>query len=389
MRVYTVTEFRQEMNQLFGQVTVAIQGEVTEFRVSQNRFVWFTLADEETRVQCFMMSFALRVKIEDGMEIRVVGSPTMFKKGQLVFQPRQIELVGDGALRKAFEHLRAQLEREGLFDPQRKRPLPRFSRRIGLVTSRDAAAYTDVLRILRNRWPLVQVVHAQVTVQGPQAGASIVGALQQLNEECPDLDALILTRGGGSLEDLQAFNSEEVVRAVFASRIPVVCGVGHERDISLADLVADVRASTPSNAAELVGPDRRDVRTELDHMMGRCVLHLDATVQRRSMRLTEAVAVLEGGVRRQHFRFVDLRHRLAIALRSHTERVVSLSDQVQRTTQLLASFHPQHVLNRGYSLTRDASGCVLREAGQVKTGEVLTTTLRRGTVTSTVRPNAD
>lgn len=385
MRVYTVTEFRQEMNQLFGQVTVAIQGEVSEFRVSQNRFVWFTLADEETRVQCFMMAFNLRVSLEDGMEIRVVGSPTMFKKGQFVFQPRQIELVGDGALRKQFELLKARLEKEGLFDASRKRSVPRFPHRIGLVTSADAAAYTDVLRILRNRWPLVQVLHAPVTVQGPQAAPSIVGALQQMNDDYSELDALILTRGGGSLEDLQAFNSEEVARAVFASRIPVVCGVGHERDISLADLVADVRGSTPSNAAELLVPDRRDVRSQLDQMIGRCVLHLEAAAQRRRMRLTDAVAVLESGVAAQHLRFVDLRHRFSAAFMRHTERVAACYDRLQRTTQLLQSFHPHHVLNRGYSITRDASGCVLREAQRVPVGAVLTTTLRRGTVKSTVR----
>lgn len=384
MKVYSVTEYREELNELLGQVTVAIVGEVTDFNISQNRFVWFSLTDEQTVVKCFMMAFQLRVPVEDGMQVQVVGSPTMFKKGQVVFQPRTIELVGDGTLRQAYELLKKRLEKEGLFDETRKRPLPRFPQHVGLVTSEGAAAYTDVLRILNNRWCGVEIVHVPVRVQGAAAVSSVVAGLSQLNEDHRNLDCIILTRGGGSLEDLQAFNSEEVARAIFASGIPVVSGVGHERDVTLSDLVADVRASTPSNAAEMVVPDKRDVLAELAAMTSRMQYRLHNGVNEQQQRITTAVSALDVRAREHVNRFRSLEqqlrfsfHELATSLRSRRERV-------DHALAMLRSLHPNRLLRRGYTMTTAADGTLLRSAAHLESGQIITTRFTDGERESTV-----
>lgn len=384
MKVYTVSEFREEMNQLLGNVTVAIQGEVCDFHIAQNRFAWFSLKDDTTVISCFALTFQLQMVLEDGMEIRAIGSPTLFKKGQFVFRPRQIELVGDGSLRKAFELLKAKLTKEGLFEEYRKRSIPRFPTRIGLITSSDAAAYTDVLRILKNRWSGLQIVHAHVNVQGIQAVPSIVEALQQMNHDCPDLDCLILTRGGGSLEDLQAFNTEEVVRAIFASRIPVVCAVGHERDVTLADLVADIRASTPSNAAERVVPDMRDVRNELIAMQNRMEYVLRNRVQQRQFAIRRTIDVLDHHARRQIHAFTQLEQRLRVGLERFSAATVLAKTTLTHMNQLLDSFNPLHVLKRGYTMTLRSDGTVVRSAAKLRPGDTMRTRFVDGDVESTV-----
>jgi exodeoxyribonuclease VII large subunit len=383
MKVYSVTEFREEINELLGQVTVAIQGEVCDFHIAQNRFVWFSLKDDHTVVPCFAMTFQLQVPLENGMEIRAVGSPTIFKKGQFVFKPRQIELVGQGSLQKAFELLKSKLSKEVLFDQDRKRTLPRFPRRIGLITSEDAAAYTDVLRILKNRWSGLEIIHANVNVQGVQAVPSIVEALQNMNRFEPDLDAVILTRGGGSLEDLQAFNTEEVVRAIFASRIPVVCAVGHERDVTLADLVADVRASTPSNAAEMIVPDKRDVADAISALVRQSEHLFRRVIQRDSDWVAGAVQILDQRARANNNAFERLEQRLQFALQKHESAVTLSRTRLDHLMQILHSVNPLHVLRRGYTMTLDRHGVIVRSAKRIRPGEELVTRFADGDIHST------
>lgn len=385
MKVYSVTQLREELNELMGQVTVAVQGEVSEFHISQNRFVWFSLVDEQTTVKCFMLTFQLKTDLEDGMEIRAVGSPTLFRKGQFVFRPRQIELVGEGSLRKEYELLKKQLEKEGLFDEARKRNLPRFPQRIGIVTSRDAAAYTDVLRILNNRWAGLDIRHVHVNVQGAQAESSIAGALAQLNEEEPDLDAIILTRGGGSLEDLHAFNSEAVVRAVFGSRIPVVAGVGHERDTTLTDLAADVRASTPSNAAERVVPEKKDVLSELGHMLQQAESAVARRVQERAHGVDQAVRVLEDRARSFVSRADSLQQRLLSAGNNLQNTVRFYQDRVGQMEQLMGSLNPTAILDRGYAIARDSNGKTVSSKNGVRNGDDLQIQVSDGIIGTTVK----
>src|SRR3989338_31502 len=260
-KVYTVSEFVSYIRDFLRENVgfVLIQGEASGLHITQDRFVWFELKDKDTSVSCFMMKWELKVPLEDGMEIKVLGLPQLFQKsGRFHIRVEELELVGAGALQKAFEALKKKLEKEGLFAEARKRALPRFPEAIGLITSPDAAAYTDVLRILKNRWAGLTIKFYPVAVQGIGSVKEIVRAFDYFNYS-KNVEVIILTRGGGSLEDLQSFNSEDVARAIFSSAIPVVCGVGHERDESLSDYVADLRASTPSNAAELVVPDKREI----------------------------------------------------------------------------------------------------------------------------------
>src|SRR3989344_3282465 len=220
-RVFTVSEFIDHINALVATDVHAVEGEISGFNLSQGRWVFFDLKDEkvESKVGCFMMAFKLKTPLEDGMKVRVIGTPKVHEKsGQFRITVEQVELVGEGALKRAFELLKKKLAGEGLFADERKRPIPRFPERIGVIASRESAAFGD---------------------------------FKYFQTAKPRPDVLVLMRGAGSLEDLQAFNSEEVAYAIFGSKIPVVVGVGHERDESIADYVADLRASTPSNAAEL------------------------------------------------------------------------------------------------------------------------------------------
>ena len=383
MKIYSVTEFRAEINQLLGQVTVVIQGEVSDFNISQNRFVWFSLVDEDTVVKCFMMAFHLHLSIVDGMEIRVVGEPTMFKKGQFVFRPRTVELVGEGNMKQAYDLLKKKLDKEGLFNEERKRPLPRFPHKIGLITSRDAAAYTDVLRVLNNRWSGMKIQHLHVNVQGVHAVQSIVDALDHFNAE-KDLDCIILTRGGGSLEDLHAFNSEEVVRAIFASRIPIVSGVGHERDITLSDLVADLRASTPSNAAEIVVPDRSDVLSEIQFMIERMENGIRRELGEKNDQVQDAVRLLDEQARRQVTLVNNLRQRLELLFESFVSDIKISQQKLESYLLLLHSYNPELILQRGYSMTMDTKGNIVSSVKQLKVGEQMITRFADGMVESTV-----
>lgn len=384
MKIYSVSDLHTELNQLFDQLPVVVEGEVQGCSISQNRFVWFDLKDETHVVSCFSLVFRTQVALEDGMQVRVTAKPKLFKKGKFVLDVVRVELVGEGSLKRAFELTKLKLEKGGLFAQERKRPLPLLPERIGLITSLDAAAYTDVVRILKNRWTGFHVMVYPVQVQGAGAVNAIVNALQAINHDHPELDCLILTRGGGSLEDLQAFNTEEVCRAVFASTIPVVCGVGHERDISLADLVADVRASTPSNAAELTVPDKRDVQYQVSTLAGQLLASMETAVRTQQETADHAVRVIEDAAQHQVDRYTDLDRRLRLVLRSMEERFTGCCESLESYMKLLRAYHPDRILERGYALVR-VNGKVLNSVKKIKSGQPLDTQLADGTIRSTVQ----
>ncbi len=359
-KIFTVSEFTHAVSDYLeqGLGVIAIQGEVVDFRVAKDKLVYFTLKDATAQVLCFMMVWDLHQPLEDGMEVKVTGTPKLFTtRGQFHVRVMEVELVGAGALQRAFQILKTKLEKEGLFAPERKRALPRFPKTIGLVTSEEAAAYTDVLRILNNRWQGLDIILHHVPVQGVGAISEIVGAINMFSVSKPDV--IIVTRGGGSLEDLQAFNSEEVARAIFASSIPVVVGVGHERDVTLADLVADVRAATPSNAAELVVPDRRDILYQVDAMVDTMENAITGSIRERSNTL---VSALTQGVGQWIERF---------------------RSRLEHATQLLHVLSPKAVLARGYSITT-INGKVVRTIKNVSRGARTRTTLVDGEFESIV-----
>lgn len=252
------TEFVAYVNQTleYAYSSVTMVGEVSEFKVNQGKWVFFNIKDEETSVPCFMTLWGLSQPLEDGMKVVVRGVPKITKWGKFSFTVSKVAPIGEGSLKKAFEILKKKLAGEGLFDPARKRSLPEDLPKIGVISSIQAAGYADFIKIINARWGGMKVLTAHTQVQGLDAPEQIIRALKYFNEKT-DVSAIVIIRGGGSKDDLSCFNDEALVRAVAASKIPVVCGIGHEVDESLCDLVCDVRASTPSNAAELLTRDRK------------------------------------------------------------------------------------------------------------------------------------
>ncbi|MFH1047966.1 MAG: exodeoxyribonuclease VII large subunit [Patescibacteria group bacterium] len=410
MNKYSVTEFVNYLNEAFSAAVfpdgVSIEGEVAEYRVSQGKWVWFLLKDQDSVLSCFATTWKMRLPLEDGMQVRIYGVPKIHNRsGKFSIVVDRAEPVGEGALKRAYELLKSRLEQEGLFSPERKRFLPRFPNRIGLIASRESAAYSDFLRILNNRWGGLEINSVHVQVQGRDAVESIVQAFEYFNVH-PDLaDVLVLTRGGGSLEDLQAFNSEEVARAVFGSAVPVIVGVGHERDESLADYAADVRASTPSNAAEIIVPDRQDFLNELSSGVSRLSSAMEESVQSRVRRVDQVAQHIEN---RTSAALATFRHRLrdfsdafgrfsanvnqlhnqhrlltAGLLEESNQWRLNLERNLATKERLLATLDPKSVLRRGYAIVR-SGGRSVTAAAELSVGEQVDLELRHGTAIANI-----
>jgi exodeoxyribonuclease VII large subunit len=406
-QIISVTEFISIINETlaFAYPQVTVEGEVSSFKVNQGKFVFFDLKDENNVLSCFMMVHQLKMPLEDGMKVRVTGSAKITKFSKFSLTVRSVELAGEGALKRAMELLRRKLEGEGLFDPTRKRTLPRFPTRIGLVTSSTSAAYSDFIKILNARWSGVDIQLADVTVQGPTAPDQIVNALEYFNQLSPPVDVVVLIRGGGSLEDLAAFSTEPVARAVAASRTPIIVGVGHEIDTSLADYAADVRAATPTDAARLVVPDRVEIAGIVGHLEQRTEtgisVTLDAhrlTVDRHITRIerylrlpAERIAALQSRLWRtferlaavpasRRERTTALKHRLTLA---QTGALVSRKQQLVGLHRVLRGFDPQATLGRGYAIVRTGSG-ILRDPAAAHPGEGLVIQLAKGKLSAEV-----
>jgi exodeoxyribonuclease VII large subunit len=378
---------------------VVVEGEVSDYRVAQGKWVSFDLKDEtqEAVLKCFMTTWQLKTAIEDGMRVQVKGSPKVYERfGTFKLNVDSLELVGEGALRRSYELLKKKLEAEGLFDVSRKRELPRFPQRIGLITSRDAAAYGDFLRILNNRWGGVRIEFAHVHVQGREAIGDIIEAFDYFNHATPAVaeamagrkaakngegpDVLVLTRGGGGLEDLHAFNDEQVARAIYASKIPVVVAVGHERDESLADFVADVRASTPSNAAERVVPSRSDVSYEIDSLTSHLEGCLNDSLQERSFLLERATNLIGFILERQKQHLSQLTQGLSFRTSTWLPRV---REGLEGFERILRQVDPKRVLSRGYSLVT-VDGRVVRDASTLEVGADITVQFAAGSADARV-----
>lgn len=385
MHVFQVSEFIAYFNDavrsFMNEQQMAIEGEIAEFKVSQGKFAWFKLKDAEGVVDCFAMTFVLKQPVEEGMKVRVSGYPKIYQRsGKFSINVTRLELIGEGALKRAFELLKKKLAAEGLFAPERKRPLPRYPERIGLITSGEAAAYTDFVRILNNRWGGMDVQLADVAVQGKDAVAEIVGAFRWFNAHAGEFDVLVLTRGGGAMEDLAAFNDEAVARAIFSSRIPVVVGVGHERDETIADYVADVRASTPSNAAERLVPDRREALYALAVQPRMMANALERGIGAGTRRLAQSVDRMETAVRREARVVGDAMHAFALAGARFEDAVHRRSQRVAALERLLASLDPTAVLKRGYAIVYGPKGKLVRDPAAVDAGARLRIQLASGTL---------
>ena len=253
-------------------------GEVASFKVNQGKWVFFDIKDASGSVGCFMSLFQLRVPIEDGMKVVIRATPKLTAWGKFSVTVQSIRPSGEGSLKKSFELLKAKLDKEGLFSPDRKRQLPEIPEHVAVISSTSAAGYADFMKILDDRWGGLKVDVAHVQVQGESAPEQMIRAITYFNQ-CEILpEVLVIIRGGGSADDLSAFNDEPLVRAIAASRIPTLVGVGHEVDVSLADMVADVRAATPSNAAQLLVPDRHEFSGMLRQLVRRALVRIEGII---------------------------------------------------------------------------------------------------------------
>jgi len=388
---------------------VAVRGEISGFSRASSGHCYFTLKDDQGQIRCAMfrrVASQLRFPLKDGDQVEVSGQLGVYEaRGDLQLVVDAVRPVGQGALLEAFMRLKARLEGEGLFDPVRKRPLSAMPRGVGIVTSPQAAALHDVLAALRRRAPHVNVLISPALVQGNAAPASLCDALERLYRR-DDLDVILLVRGGGSMEDLWAFNDEQLGRQIARSPVPLICGVGHETDFTIADFCADVRAPTPTAAAELCAPQRDDLLDRLEGMQWRMqqrLMHwLDAQSQRvdglqhRLGRPTERV-------QRESLRLHHLGGQLAQALRQpwpmQRQRLQWLEQALQRAgrhvsqqqTQRLAQLgaqldllDPRRVLQRGYALLQDEAGHAVTRTDAVTVGQQLHATLMDGEVVVTV-----
>ncbi len=436
-QVLTVSELTARIRDLLAKnfTDIFVQGEISNCREAQSGHIYFTLKDDRAQVRCVFFKQqqrGIKFRPEDGLQVTVRGSISVYEqRGEYQIYVEKIEPIGLGALQLAFEQLKKRLETEGLFDPARKKPLPLLPSRIGLITSPRGAAVRDVVRILTRRYPNVYLTLYPVRVQGDGAPEEIVKALKFFNAK-KMVDVLILARGGGSLEDLWAFNEEAVARAIAASGIPVISGIGHETDFTIADFVADVRASTPSAAAELVVQTRREFDKHIADLRGALAEQMRYRILVLSRRVHELSA--RPGFRRpldllrqQRQRADEMTSRLALGLRARLEqsrkrftaahlRIVSFDFRVKiaafrlrvekraadlgvRAERLLRTKRerlarlalqleergPLKVLERGYAIATDANGVVLRDSAQVGLGDSVGLQLHRGRLLAEVK----
>ena len=347
---------------------VWVEGEVSNLRRPGSGHWYFSLADARAQLRCVMFASRnrfVRTRIDDGMRVLVRCRLSLYEgRGEFQGIVDHIEPAGEGALRAAFDRLRGQLEREGLFAAERKRPLPAFPRHVGVVSSLSGAALQDVLAVLRRRFPCVAVTCFPVAVQGPEAVSQIVAALDQAQRAAEPPDLLLVTRGGGSLEDLAAFNAETVARRIAACGIPVVSAVGHEVDVTIADLVADRRAATPSAAAELIAPERADLLRRLGGFETRLSARMLERVGLERVRLRAASARVVDPVRaleQQMQRADDLRERLGRAI---AERVAGPRERVAATRRLLYRASPALAIDAARERTRRGLDALAAGAGR-------------------------
>ena len=365
-----------------------ISGEISNFRPAASGHWYFTLKDEAAQVDCVMFrgrAATLDWEPAEGMRVEARAAVTLYEpRGRFQLNVETMRRAGLGPLYERFLKLKEKLEKEGLFDPRAKRPIPEHPKTIGILTSLQAAALRDVLTTLRRRNPSIPVIVYPVPVQGEGAAAKIAQMLGIANKRT-ECDVLLLVRGGGSIEDLWQFNEEVVARAIRASSIPVVVGVGHETDVTIADFAADQRAPTPTAAAEMVSPSREELLARVAELAQRASREASRRIE-TAMQMVDALARRLVHPRERLRTSGQLLEQLAARLSSAAaRRLENFAAQIERLKAGLTSLNPTAVLERGYSLTRNAQGEVVSDAARVSAGDALTTTLARGWIESEVR----
>lgn len=390
MNVHSVSSLNAYIKGLFARETVLqhilVRGEVSNFKRYMSGHCYFTLKDAKSALKCVMFrSYASRLRFqpENGMQIVAEGRIAVYERdGVYQLYAENLQPEGAGSLAIAFEQLKQKLSAEGLFDAAHKKPLPKFPKKIGIVTSLSGAVLRDIYHVSKRRWPSVELVLYPVTVQGGESAAEIAAGIRFFNEKYP-VDVLIVGRGGGSMEDLWSFNEEAVVRAIYDSVIPVISAVGHETDFTLADFAADRRAATPSQAAEFAVPDRQELRRYVESLRARLGTLARREVQTRRLRvegllqstaLSKPQLLLAGRKQR-------LDRAQARLLELCQKSLVTKKQALTTAMEKLEILSPVHVLRRGYSIV-EKQGRPITSVRQVTAGDALTLVMKDGRITA-------
>lgn len=354
--IYSVSDFIATSNDIFEKSfpSVLIEGEISSFKVNQNKFVFFDLKDEESVLGCFMTVWQLRFPLEDGMKVIAQVKPKLTNWGKFSLTVEKITPKGEGSLKKSLEILKEKLTREGLFDENRKRRIPQDLQKVAVISSTQAAGYADFIKIINERWGGLKIIVAHTQVQGMVASDQIIRAIDFLNSQSELPDVIAIIRGGGSADDLAVFNDEKLVRAVANSRVPIITGIGHEIDQSLCDLAADFAASTPSNVAQILTPNKFDE-----------MRFLRSKILRTNDLLLSKIAELKKINREKN---QEIRDRIL-------QNILDQKREIQAKKRILESYNPQNILAKGYALI----------SGEIATGKEITIKTIDKTITAEVK----
>ena len=354
--IYSVSDFIATSNDIFEKSfsSVLIEGEISSLKVNQNKFVFFDLKDEESVLGCFMTVWQLRFPLEDGMKVIAQVKPKLTNWGKFSLTVEKITPKGEGSLKKSLEILKEKLTREGLFDENRKRRIPQDLQKVAVISSTQAAGYADFIKIINERWGGLKIIVAHTQVQGMAASDQIIRAIDFLNSQSELPDVIAIIRGGGSTDDLAVFNDEKLVRAVANSRVPIITGIGHEIDQSLCDLAADFAASTPSNVAQILTPNKFDE-----------MRFLRSKILRTNDLLLSKIAELKRSNREKN---QEIRDRIL-------QNILDQKREIQAKKRILESYNPQNILAKGYALI----------SGEIATGKEITIKTIDKTITAEVK----
>ncbi len=383
MAVYSVSQvsayLREVLEREFVLQDIWISGEVANLARPGSGHSYFTLREASTSLRCVMFRTAIGAeRLIDGAAVIAHGRIALYEaRGDLQLIADMVQPEGVGELQLRFEQLRAKLEAEGLFDPSRKRPVPRFPRRVGVITSPTGSVWQDVQNVIARRYPLAELALAPASVQGETAASGIVNAFRALDGQS-QLDAIILARGGGSLEDLWAFNEEAVARAIYASRVPVITGIGHETDYTIADMVADHRAPTPSAAAEMAVPDRTDLAGAIRGAQQSLANRATQDLRAKAEALSQAQSRLRRGYPDLDAMRIRIDDFLGTASERLRQRLAVSSERFDGLKARLDAANPRDILRRGYAVVESSGGDVVTNAAQVNAGDHMTITLAAG-----------
>ena len=363
---------------------VSVIGEISNLTFHKSGHVFFSLKEENSRLKCFLSSWNLEkitCPLEEGMEVVANGYISVFERdGVYNLNVRDIEANGLGQLAVAFEKLKAKLEKEGLFAPESKKPLPSFPSKVAVVTSETGAAVRDIIKTITNKNDYVNILICPVLVQGPAAARDISAAIDMINAEYSDIDVIITGRGGGSMEELWAFNEEILARSIFASKIPVISAVGHETDFTIADFTADFRAATPTAAAEMAVPDTRELKRYLQDLQQSLAdsLNRNLDLQQTRLRALDPNAFAKGIADKIAYEQLNADRILEGMEESLQHRITSLRERVEHLGALISASDPKAILARGYSVVTDENGSIISSADELSIGQNVTIETGRG-----------